>query len=101
MDFNRPIKTKTIKVIAPNFNKVRMKLKYHEIDFDYINDKEEVGGVRCRMAPNHDNESFVRAVLLRDNIDKNSVDDLMRFILTYLILDTKRIDASIFKTLNI
>ena len=90
MDFSKIIKTKTIKVNHSNFNKIKLQLKPVEVRVNFINNIEHIGGYDFRLSVGIDNAKFIESILLKDKIDKKSVDEVINFLSQFYNLDLSK-----------
>jgi hypothetical protein len=90
MDFSKITKTKTIKVIHSNFNKVKLQLKPVAVRVNFLNDTEHIGGYDFQLSVGIDNAKFIQSILLEEKIDKKSVEEIINFLLQYYKLDLSK-----------
>jgi len=90
MDFSKITKTKTIKVIHSNFNKVKLQLKPVEVLVNFLNNTEHIGGYDFRLSVGIDNAKFIQSILLEEKIDKKSIEEIINFLSQFYNLDLSK-----------
>jgi DUF4097 and DUF4098 domain-containing protein YvlB len=89
INFSKILKTKTFNVDNSAFNKVRVKLKFHEIDFDFVYDTQDKGGFRYCMGLDHDNELSIKVLLKEYNFTNKDINAIIDYISCYIKLNNK------------
>jgi hypothetical protein len=90
MDFYKIIKTKTIKVNHSNFNKIKLQLKPVAVRVNFINNTEHVSGYDFQLTIGINNSKFIESILLKEKIDKKSVDEVINFLSQFYNLDLSK-----------
>jgi hypothetical protein len=90
MDFSKIIKTKTIKVNHPNFNKIKLQLKPVCFDISFINNNKVIGGNQIWFAVSINNEEFVKSILREEKIDNETIEEIINFLSQHYKLDLSK-----------
>ena len=88
--WNHLLKTKTLKLKSSPYNKVKMKLKVIQIEFDFYINNESKQEITCMLGFG-DNKEYLSSTL-KDNykLSNEDIDTIMDFLSTIYNLDLSK-----------
>ena len=89
--WNHLIKTKTLKLNSSPYNKVKMKLKVIQIEFDFYIDKKSEPKIICMLGLG-DNKKYLSSLLgNRYKLSNQDIDTIMNYLSTIYKLDLSKV----------
>ena len=89
--WNHLLKTKTLKLNSSPYNKVKMKLKVIQIEFDFYIDGESKKEITCMLGLG-DNKKYLSSSLKENfKLSDEDVDIIMNYLSTIYRLDLSKV----------